>query len=577
MPALLIVLLAGLGLGVSEPAGRPVVQRLRSLSSLLDTRLSAIDSHNEDLTEPCERTDVMAELERLRSVLDDELNAADEHGLSRVHQSVLEQDVRRLNVLLGCGANLECTAGPYAVRPVHLAVLAGDERTDCLRRLLDAGAQADAPDAKGTTALHAASSLNLPHVCSILLGSGASCECQGPKGVRPLLLAAGSNAAEAADVLLRAGAKVDVTDKKRRTPCHAAAAADGAEALEVLLDFGADAERPDSSGQRPLHYAVRCCRCSSMRCPRMRALQLLLEHGVPPDAEDDAGWTALDVAAEHNRVAAMQMLLHAGADVNGKGSSGCPPLVLAAHAGAREGTALLLAAGAAIDSRDAYGATALQAAAVGAHVSTLKMLLQMGAPTDSVDDAGRSAAHYAARAGSVPSLRALRRAGVDLRSRTSFGWTPLHVAANHSHPGAISTLLQSRCPASVADEVGWTPLHLAAHRLGQGTNGCQCKRCMKLHRRRRQCMQLLLEGGSVTGATDARGNTACHLSAAHDDVEGLRLLRAHRANLWAADHEGQRPLDIARHAHRPSSFVRTLLLIPDCDCDMQDHVQDVQA
>ena len=76
-------------------------------------------------------------------------------------------------------------------------------------------------------------------------------------------------------------------------------------------------------------------------------------------------------------------------------------------------------------------------------------------------------------------------------------------------------------------------------------------------------MRVLLAAGSSTAAADARGATPLHLSAAHDDAEGLRMLRAHRADLWAADREGHRPLDVARRQHRPSRFVRSLLLMPE--------------
>uniref|UniRef100_A0A7S2DT32 Uncharacterized protein n=1 Tax=Haptolina brevifila TaxID=156173 RepID=A0A7S2DT32_9EUKA len=528
-----------------------VVQRLQTLSRILEqeqtTRLP------------------VDELRRLHGVLKEQLSDPDAAGLTRVHRSVIEQDIERLEWLLACGADLESEAGPLAVRPLHLAVLAGDHSTQCLERLLAAGARPDAPDRKGTTALHAATSLNLPHVCSLLIGAGARCGKRGPKGVRPLHLAAWSNAAEAAEVLIQAGANVDATDRKRRTPCHAAASHDSAEALEVLLDGGADAERPDGRGRRALHYAVKCCRCADPQCPRTRALRLLLSSGAQPDARDEGGWSAVDVAAEHNRVAPLQLMLECGADANAKGNSGCPPLILAAHAGAREATALLIDAGASTDVRDAFGATALQAAAVGNHAEILELLLQAGAPPAAVDDAGRHAGHYAARAGSVPCLRALRRAGVDMKTPTSFGWTPLHVAANHSHPAAMSTLLQQRCPSSQPDAVGWTALHLATHRFAQGTNGCRCKHCLRLHKRRAQCMRLLLRSGSATDAADARGATPSHLCAAHDDANGLRILRAYRANLWARDGDGHRPLDIARQAtaHGPSHFVRELLLLAD--------------
>lgn len=100
------------------------------------------------------------------------IDAPDESGLTRVHRSVIEQDVAWLDMLVAGGADYTAAAGPLAVQPLHLAVLSGDERTACLDRLLSAGVPPDAPDAKGTTSLHAASTLNLPNVCTRLLKAG---------------------------------------------------------------------------------------------------------------------------------------------------------------------------------------------------------------------------------------------------------------------------------------------------------------------------------------------------------------------------------------------------------------------
>ena len=128
----------------------------------------------------------------------------------------------------------------------------------------------------------------------------------------------------------------------------------------------------------------------------------------------------------------------------------------------------------------------------------------------------------------------------------------------------MAMMLNTRsCPPHGRDTAGWTPLHLAAHRLGRGTDGCNCKRCLRLQKRQRQCMRLLLEHGASADEPDDRQATAAHLAAAHDDTVGLRLLRAYGANLWIGDEDGETPLRIARRYHKPSRFVRTLLLLSD--------------
>ena len=69
------------------------------------------------------------------------------------------------------------------------AVLAGDHDADCLTELLHHGAEVDAADAHGVTALHASAALNLPHVASLLLRAGAAADVRGAHGVQPLQLA----------------------------------------------------------------------------------------------------------------------------------------------------------------------------------------------------------------------------------------------------------------------------------------------------------------------------------------------------------------------------------------------------
>ena len=177
-------------------------------------------------------------------------------------------------------------------------MLSGDGHTGCLQRLLEHGAAADAPDAKGTTALQvSAASLNLDLCCSLLLGAGESACSIAPRTAAARGVVERGGGREA-DVLLNSGAAVDAYDRKRRTASHAAAARDAAESLEILLERGANPTARDARGRTALHYAVQSCRCSDLHCPRTRAVGLLLEAGASAEAEDEGG-IRLDVAAEH--------------------------------------------------------------------------------------------------------------------------------------------------------------------------------------------------------------------------------------------------------------------------------------
>jgi hypothetical protein len=116
---------------------------------------------------------VSSKLQQLREVLLAALAAPDENGLCRLHYAVLECDAARVRSLVRAGAQTEVAAGEPGVLPLHLTILAGDRQPGCLRELLDGGADPDAPDANGVTALHAACSLNMPRLATMLLAAGA--------------------------------------------------------------------------------------------------------------------------------------------------------------------------------------------------------------------------------------------------------------------------------------------------------------------------------------------------------------------------------------------------------------------
>eukprot|EP00964_Phaeocystis_antarctica_P139463 scaffold104252_cov61-Phaeocystis_antarctica.AAC.4 len=512
-------------------------------------------------------------VEELERSLRHTLDGPDDNGLSRLHCATIEQDAERCESLLRAGADPEARAGSVAVRPLHLAVLAGDQSTGCLRSLLRAGAAPNARDSRGTTALHAAAALNLPHTASLLLEYGASPRLRGARGVRALQLAGAGNAAEAAQVLLSAGAEVDATDARGRTASHAAAKSDASEVLELLHEGGADLGVRDRKGRTPLHHAVRACHCTDPLCGRTRALQFLLgPAGCAALPRDRAGWTPLHVAAEHERIAAMKQLLAApqsagssgqvvDIDVDAPGPHGCTPLMLAAHSGARRCTAALLEAHARVEERDEGGATALCAAAAGRRHHAMTQLLQAGADAHSVDDSGSGVAFFAAQGGSAACVRLLREAGADLSAPNSGGWSPLHAAANSSHLEAVMALCEAGAAPHCQDGHGWTPLMLATNRIGQP--GCRCKGCVKRRARSLRCMRVLLRKGAACDAADSNKVTAAHLAAACDSAAALRLLRQHGADLWCEDGQGNTPLQVARATseRQPSQAARLLVMM----------------
>ncbi|MFD3515159.1 ankyrin repeat domain-containing protein [Streptomyces sp. NPDC058657] len=144
------------------------------------------------------------------------------------------------------------------------------------------------------------------------------------------------------------------------------------------------------------------------------AVVRLLRAGVPAEATDEEGTTALYAAAAEDRPGAVRLLLVAGADPDrpsGRGGDGAGdlPLCAAAVGGHTEVARALLAAGARPDLREAYGFTALAWAAGRGHAGVAEVLLEHGADPDLTGPSGEPPLVLAARRGSPATVRALLR------------------------------------------------------------------------------------------------------------------------------------------------------------------------
>jgi ankyrin repeat protein len=92
-------------------------------------------------------------------------------------------------------------------------------------------------------------------------------------------------------------------------------------------------------------------------------VQQLLGQGVPVNAVDPSGWTALMKASFEGHTAVVQELLKRGADVNVRGDAGWTALMQAAQFGHLEIVRLLVERGARLDEQSVNGSTGIMFAA----------------------------------------------------------------------------------------------------------------------------------------------------------------------------------------------------------------------
>lgn len=251
-------------------------------------------------------------------------------GLSKVVDRLPKEAFADLNLK---DSRHEKSALSWAAGNGHLAVV---------QQLLSAGANVNARDGFGSTALHNAA-------------------CKGHDMVVQQLLAAGADA----------NAKEKYAWEKPRA--------------------GTDADER-YNGSTALHWAA-------MK-GYQAVVQQLLSAGVDVNAKDDIGLTTLHWAANCGHDAVVQQLLEANADVDATDSrEGRSALSSAAVNGHCTIVQQLLAAGANVNARNSNGWTVLHWAAMGGHEVVLQQLLAAGADAEEKDNDGRKPLDLAAKYG----------------------------------------------------------------------------------------------------------------------------------------------------------------------------------
>src|SRR5207237_1207348 len=126
----------------------------------------------------------------------------------------LERHMLR-RTLIAAGLAVLIGAGPIAApssSPVADAAMRGDR--DAVRALLKQGADANAPQGDGRSALHHAAERGDAELCDMLLYAGADANAKDAEwGQTPLIYAAAQNRADAIRLLIARGADPKVSTK----------------------------------------------------------------------------------------------------------------------------------------------------------------------------------------------------------------------------------------------------------------------------------------------------------------------------------------------------------------------------
>ncbi|MGE4066919.1 MAG: ankyrin repeat domain-containing protein [Vicinamibacterales bacterium] len=377
-----------------------------------------------------------------------------------------------------------------AAAPVADAAMTGD--VDGVQALLRDGADVNAPQGDGMTALHWAAMRDNARLVEMLVYAGANLHATTRLGAyTPLHLACDNGATTVVAPLLEAGANPNAVTTNGTTPLMLAAAAGDAVGVKALLATGAEVDAKDTANEE----------------------------------------TALMFAAANGRTEVVELLASAGADVKATAK------VVDLKGLTAPEDRILQQAGVAPDPKkdtkaDVPGLTRpwVYTELIGAQ-------------------GGLAAIHFAARQGHIDAVKALLAHGADVNELSPADhMSPLLIATINGHFDLAKYLLEQGADPTIAADNGVTPLYGALNvEWAPKSFYPQPRAYLQQHTTYLELMQALLDKGADPNARvnrkvwymqynfdllriDESGATPFWRAAYASDIDAMKLLVARGAD-----------------------------------------------
>jgi ankyrin repeat protein len=382
---------------------------------------------------------------------------------------------------------------------------------EVVEALLDAGANLEAKDSLGTTAIHHAVGIPDPRFLGLLLERGANARHVTKSGYSVLVHACFQPASlekrEIVERLHEKGADLNATSVHKEFPLGVCLLFGDFDILRWLIEVGADSgplnwselhhavalknladiERLSPSAKdintKNAHFELspwqlafirgevgiirylagrgaeltQVGRCGASllhlaaKFGHEGAICWLLDLDAQTNIRSDFGDRPLHQAAEHNRVASARTLLKRGADASPQNDVQSQPI----HAAwSLEMVRLLVESGGAeVNVVDGCGEWPLKSAAEDNDVERIAWLLNHEAEVD-FTSTGETALHSAVRSDSREAVNALLNAGANPNAQDVDGWSPLFGASSRE---VIQVLRRAGADPRITDQAGWGP------------------------------------------------------------------------------------------------------------------------
>ncbi len=340
---------------------------------------------------------------------------------------------------------------------INMAAYAGDLQR--VEKFIDEGADVDAKDEEGQTALHHAAKGADIEMVELLIAKGADVNAKDNDSRTPLCVAVWGGHKDVVELLIDNCADINARGEHYYTPIYYAAWSGSTEMVEFLVEKGADVNAKDEWGWTPLHYLAK---------DNLRDMaELFITKGADVNAEDKWGETPLQYASRRGHTEIADLLREQGAkeeevkkedgvskeeeslvtppvDINKKAYTYQMPLHKAAAEANLERVKSLISSVADINAESNEGWTALHRAAVFGHVDVVRLLLAHGAKVNTVNRWGWAPLHSAALYGHKTVVALLLANGADISAKTPSGETPMQIAKERGYKKVAELLRKHR-------------------------------------------------------------------------------------------------------------------------------------
>ncbi|KAK3036464.1 hypothetical protein RJ639_030063 [Escallonia herrerae] len=312
-------------------------------------------------------------------------------GRTLLHHAILCGNTGAVNVLLSCGAHVECpvkTSQKTEFRPIHMAARLG--LSTILHCLIDSGCDLNAKTHNGETAIMICAKYKQKECLRVLAAAGSDFGLVNVVGqsassiaglsrwylgyqravldvisagnvpkssntsvFSPLMFVAKTGDIQALKALIRQD-EIDLNyqDDKGFSAVMVTAGEGHVEAFRLLVYAGADVKLSNRSGETAITLSRQHQNYDLFE-------KVMLEFALEKGNRNAGGFIALHYAARHGDVDAVRLLVHRGYDVNIPDGDGNTPLMLAAREGHAQMCELLISHGAFCDFKNGKGETAL--------------------------------------------------------------------------------------------------------------------------------------------------------------------------------------------------------------------------